>query len=390
MSDDRERVGVLHIITLSSWGGAQQVCHDIATHMDKRRYLTEVACAGGGELVERLRERGVVVHEVNSLGRNISVLRDLRAVVELCRLIRKGRYSIVHCHSSKAGMAGRLAAWLAGTPRRYFTAHGWGFYNAQEYGHMRRLLILSERLCARISTKVVCVSESVRRDGVKERIAKEGKFVVIRNGLAPDNAARTKRDFLRNMIGARGGDTVFGMVARLAYPKDPLLFLGAARRVREAHCGAKFVLMGAGPLYAECEEFVKVEGLEESVFLLGFRGDARELLAGLDVFVLCSRFEGLPVTIIEAMFSGLPVIAGNVGGIGELVEHRRNGFLISPNDVDELTEAMIEIIKNPSDRVRMGRESREMAVAYYTVDRMIAGYQSLYEDEECQTDGVCR
>ena len=388
MSDDREKVGVLHIITLSSWGGAQQVCHDIATNIDNRMYSTEVACAPGGELVERLREKGIVVHEVNSLGRKISVLRDLRAVFELYRLIRRGGYSVVHCHSSKAGMAGRLAAWLAGTPQRYFTAHGWGFYNVQEYGYMRRLLILSEKLCARISTRVVCVSERVRQDGLKERIAKEGKFVVIRNGLAPDNASHAKRESLRSMIGASDSDTVFGMVARLAYPKDPLLFLGAAKRVREAYPGAKFVLVGDGPLYAECEEFVRSEGLEGSVFLLGFRGDARELLAGLDAFVLCSRFEGLPVTIIEAMLGGLPVIASDVGGVGELVENRRNGLLIRPNNVDELTEAVIEIIKNPSDRVRMGRASYETAMADYTVAKMIEGYQNLYQ--QGQTDGACR
>lgn len=374
----KEHFKVLHIITLSEIGGAQQVCHDIVTNLEKARYIVEVACAPGGELVPRLKKHNIVVHTVGFLKREISPLNDLRALFALYRIIRKGRYYIVHCHSTKAGLLGRIAAWLAKIPRIYFTVHGWSFYNVGEYGRIRHLLIFFEKILAKLTDMIICVSVNDKIEGIDKKIAYENKFTVIHNGIS-SNQVYTK-ELLRDKIDANESDVILGTVGRLSYQKNPLFFLEIAKQVIKTYKHAKFVLIGDGPLYDDCREFVNINDLGKNVFLLGLRKNAYRFLVDMDVFVLTSRFESLPLTIIEAMFAKLPIIATDVGGIGELVQNERNGFLVSPDNGIELVERMKNLIKDEKKRAKMGKESQKIAIDNYTLDKMIQKYNELYNE----------
>jgi len=369
-------VRVLQIITLSEWGGAQQVCYDLATKLNGKEFNVEVACASGGPLVEKLEKSGIKVHQINSLKRDFSPIQDLKCLFQIYSLIKKGKYQIVHCHSTKAGILGRIAAWLARVPRIYFTVHGWGFYNEQEYGWAQRILILAERLCARLSTKIICVSENDLKQGLLRKIAPREKLMVIRNGVLVENQGRSGE--LRQEIKASEDEIVFGMVARLCAQKNPLLFLEAARQVLEKNKSCHFVLIGDGPLYEECLEFIAKNNLEGKAHLLGFRGDAGLLYPDFDVFVLSSNFEGLPLTIIEAMFAGLPVVATKVSGVPELVFPERNGFLTIPGNPEDLAQKILLLVEDTTLRKRMGQESRKIAESLFTLDRMIEEYSNLY------------
>jgi len=373
----KEHFKVLHIITLSEIGGAQQVCHDIVTNLEKTQYTIEVACAPGGELISRLKKHNIVVHIVDFLKREISPLNDLKALFVLYRIIRKGRYDIVHCHSTKAGLLGRIAAWLAKTPRIYFTVHGWSFYNVGEYGRIKHLLIFFEKILAKLTDMIICVSINDKIEGMNKKIAYENKFTVIHNGISSSQAYT--KGILRDEIDANEIDVIFGLVARLAYPKNPLFLLKVAKQITKSYKQAKFVLIGDGPLYDECREFVNINNLGENVFLLGLRKNARSFLIDMDVFVLTSQFESLPLTIIEAMFAKLPIIATNVGGVSELVQNERNGFLVSPNNGIELAERMKDLIRNAEKRTQMGKESQKIAIDNYTLDKMIQKYDKLYQ-----------
>lgn len=174
---------ILHIITLSKWGGAQRVCYDVVTNLNRDKFLVEVACKPAGILVEKLREKGIKVYEIPSFRREICLIEDLKTLFSLYKLIKEKKYDIVHCHSTKAGFLGRVAAKLAGVKKNYFTVHGWGFYNKQEYGWATKLLIFLEKVAARCSTKIICVSENDKNEGIKNKIAKENKFLIIRNGI---------------------------------------------------------------------------------------------------------------------------------------------------------------------------------------------------------------
>lgn len=374
----KEHFKILHIITLSEIGGAQQVCLDIVTNLEKARYTIEVACAPGGELISRLKKHNIVVHTVGFLKREISPLNDLKALFVLYRIIRKGGYYIVHCHSTKAGLLGRIVAWLAKTPRIYFTVHGWSFYNVAEYGRIKNILIFFEKMLAKLTDVIICVSINDKIEGISKKIAYENKFTVIHNGIS--SSQTYTKGILRNEIDANEFDVIFGLVARLAYPKNPLLFLKAAKQIIKSYNQAKFVLIGDGSLYDECREFVNVNDLGKNIFLLGLRKNARRFLVDMNIFVLTSQFEGLPLTIIEAMFAKLPIIATDVGGIGELVQNERNGFLVSSDNSVELAERMKALIRDAEKRTKMGKESQKIAVDNYTLDEMVRKYDELYSE----------
>lgn len=369
---------ILHIITLSQWGGAQRVCFDLVTNLPKDKFLVEVACGPGGILVEKLKKKGIKIYEISSFRRDFSPLNDFKTLFSLYRLIKKNKYDIVHCHSTKAGFLGRMAAKLAGVKKIYFTVHGWGFYNIKEYGWAQWFLIFLEKLCAKFSTKIICVSEKVKEDGLKREIAQESKFLVIKNGIS--FKVKEEREKMRKRLNIKEDEVVVGMVGRLAYQKDPLLFLKVAIEVQKEFPQTKFILIGGGPLYQDCQNFIKENNLN-NILLLGEKkpGETRELLLAFDIFVLTSKFEGLPITIIEAMFAKLPIVASDVGGVRELVKNGENGFLIEPENIEDFKEKISYLIKNPSKRKEMGKENFNVAKENFNLEKMIRNYSQLYE-----------
>ncbi|MDD4990287.1 MAG: glycosyltransferase family 4 protein [Candidatus Pacebacteria bacterium] len=373
-----DRIKILQIITLSEWGGAQRVVFDLADNLNKNEFQVEVACGGGGLLVEKLRARNIKVYEILNLKRELSFIDDVKAFFALKKLIKKEKYDIVHCHSAKAGILGRWAAKSAGVRNIYYTVHSWSFYNKEEFGITAKLFIGLEKLFSRHTKKIVCVANKVMADGILRKIAKSEKFLAIPNGI--DFNVENKRDEIRTGYGIRITDIVFGMVARLAYPKDPLLFLQLAKEILKEADNAKFVLVGDGPLMQKCQEFIKQENLQEALLLLGEKTplETRELFFAFDVFLLLSKFEGMPITVLEAMFAGLPIIASNVGGIGELIEKEKGGFLIRHSDKEALKEKMLYLIKNPQVRKQMGEYNFQKAREDFTLEKMVRAYEELY------------
>lgn len=376
------RIKVLLIVTLSELGGAQKVVYHIAAGLPPEQFEVTVACAPGGELVNWLRNlpRGVQVMEISGLKRNISLWDDLKAFKKLYALIKKGAFDIVHCHSSKAGVLGRLAAYIAGTPKIFFTAHGWGI-NEYQSRPVRFFYTWAERLAGVVSTGVVCVSESDLLKGRNLRLAANDKLKVIYNGMPEP---RPKEGVLRGELNIRKEDIVIGSVARLAPQKDPLFLLEVAGRMitspdnNQDRGRVYFVIIGDGPLRSRCEEFVNLKNLQGSVFLMGAREDAAELLRDFDVFVLFSRWEGLPLTIIEAMLAGLPVVASAVGGVSEMVVDQKTGLLINASDGRAAVQALRELAADRERRLSMGEAGRRRAVELFSINEMVNKYRELY------------
>lgn len=376
------RVKLLLVITLSELGGAQKVVYHIAAGLPPEEFEITVACSPGGELVNWLRDltQNIDIIEIPEFKRNISPLNDLKALWKLYSLMKKKGFDLVHCHSSKAGILGRLAAWLAGVPKIFFTVHGWGINEYQSWP-VHFLYTWAERLAGAVSTKVICVSESDFLKGQNLRLVANGKLSVIYNGV-PES--QRKEGALRGELNIKREDIIIGTVARLAQQKDPLFLLELAERMVKhlsndsGEVRLYFVLIGEGPLRAKCEKFVNSNGLSKRVFLLGAREDAAELVRDFDVFVLFSRWEGLPLTIIEAMLAGRPVVANAVGGVGELVVHQKTGYLINNLNVCEAEKALWDLISNGDNRISMGEAGRQRALDLFSMDKMINKYRELY------------
>lgn len=366
---------VLHVVTLSEWGGAQHIVYLLAKYL-RSEYEITVACAPGGLLVDRLRAEGIRVIEIPDLCRNPHPIKDLRALWRLYRLMRAERFDIVHTHSTKAGLLGRLAARLAGVPIILFTAHGWAFSEGRSWP-WRWLLAQVERLPALFSTKIICVSEHDLQLALQFRVAPSEKLTVIYNGIDPSPFASLpdKRE-LRRELGFSPSETIITMVGRLAPPKDFDTLFTACEQL--AVWGWKLLIVGDGLLRSRLARAIEAQDLQHRVLLLGERGDVPRILKASDIFVLSSRWEGLPLVVIEAMLAGLPVIATCVGGLPELVKDGVTGILVPPRDPTALHHALGQLLSDEKLCQRLGIAGQRRALERFTVERLIAQVRDLY------------
>ena len=361
MQDRKPRL--LMLITLSELGGAQTAVALLLPGLVGQFEVT-LAARGSGPLRDAAEAAGVRYVELRHVRRAIDPWHDTLALVELIRLCRKVRPQIVHVHSSKMGVLGRLAAWLAGVPVRILTVHGWSF--AAYNGLARSLFLRIERLMRPLTTTVVCVAEATRQEGLAARTCDPQRTVVIHNAVAVRSFRPTSR---------RGGTVEVVGVGRFAYPKDFTTLLDALTLVA-APCHVR--LAGDGPALPAVAAALTRNGLSHRVELLGARDDIPDLLARSDVFVLSSRSEGFPVSVLEAMAAGLPVVATDVGGVGEAVEDGETGFLVPAADSEALARALERLLVDGELRRRLGAAGRARALGLFDVSRYRAAYEELY------------
>lgn len=362
---------ILHIITRSEWGGAQRIVELLATRSEAD---ADVLCAPDGPLVERLERFDIPVYERSSLVRQPSPTKDAKALASITKLLRTEDYDVVHCHSTKAGLIGRVAAAIAQVPV-VFTVHGWGFYNT-EINSLRPAIAGIERLLAAITDTIVCVSQNDYEQGRKRGILSSDQDMVIRNGIPP--VTPSEGPSVRETFGIHPETVVIGSLGRLAEQKDPLSILQTGNTLAGSGLDVATILIGDGPLRKECERFAT--NSEATLHVAGFREDALRLLAGFDIFLLPSRFEGLPLTVLEAMHLGVPVIAYDVGGVAEAIIDEKTGKIIEPGNFDEFIESTKALLQNGERRQELGKSAHEHAKKKFCAKRMIRDYDMVYEE----------
>jgi len=377
------RVHVLHVITRLIVGGAQENTMLTAALLDPSRYAVDVVSGPQtgpeGSLIPEVRARGVHLTILPSLVREVNPVKDAVALVALIRLIRRGRYDVVHTHSSKAGILGRWAACLAGVPIIVHTVHGWGHHDRQHF-LVRRLYVLLERATQRITDKLIAVSPRNVEKGLADGIATPEKYVTIRSGIELDRfrSPSRPREALRAELGIPQGSPVVGTVTRLSPQKAPLDFVDAASRVVAQRQEAHFVIVGDGPLRADVEARVTVLGLTERVHLTGLRRDVPDLMHSFDIFALSSLWEGLPRVLPQAMAAGLPIVATAVDGNAEAVTNGVNGFLTPPGDPQAMAVALLRLLQDPTLAGRMGEAGRARTDEF-GARKMVCDIAALYD-----------
>jgi glycosyltransferase involved in cell wall biosynthesis len=329
-----------------------------------------VVCGPGERLRDSLREADVSVTVEPGLRSAPQPVTDIRVLHSLTETVSAVDPDVVHCHSTKAGALGRLAAFRASIPA-VFTVHGWGFYNASP--PLSHAIVLGERVLAGRTAGVVCVSDNDYEHGVEREIVDSSSARVIRNGVpAVETPDRT------HLAAELSHPTtpIIGTLGRLAHQKNPLATLRVVRALDDRGVQTTGVLIGSGPLLEPCRGFSTRHDLD--IHLLGYRADAHELLAGLDVFVLPSHFEGLPLTVLEAMHRAVPVVAYDVGGVAEAVVDGETGFVVPPGDEEALVDQVRRLVEDPDRRATMGTNARERARREFTADRMCDEYETVY------------
>lgn len=377
-----KRIRIAHLQLLPLMSGVQRVSLDELTRLDRSRFEPFVICKETGPFTEALERAGIPFFCVPELVREISPRQDWLALRKLTRLFRAQRFDIVHTHSSKTGILGRLAGRLAGVPVLMHTVHGYAFPAARN-AFQSWLYLTLEWLGARITDALVLLKQD-DLDLARARLhVAEDRLHLVPNGVDVERYA-PRIDAARSLIrqeqlGINDGCVAIGMVGRLWQQKNPDCFVRAAiSLLRSGQVQARFFLIGDGELRAGLEACIREAGFADSIRILGWRNDVEELLAGLDVFVLPSRWEGLSLAILEAKSAGLPVVVSDIPGNRDLVREGIDGYIFSPDNDEDLAAKLESLIADAGLRRRLGASGRNKVLRKFTLIERVKKMECLY------------
>ncbi len=387
MTKKREKnsIPILHPITRLIVGGAQENTMYTAVMLNKDRYQVDIVSGpqtgSEGSLIEETRQRGASLIILPELVREINPWKDFLATWKLCRMMKAGQYIIVHTHSSKAGILGRLAARLAGVPIIVHTVHGWSFHDHMN-ARLRWVYVMMEKLAASISDMMIVVTERDIQKGLNEGIGRPDLYRLIRSAipLADFDPERVDRTTIRQELGIPLNVPVLGNVGRFSPQKNPLDWVRVAAKVAQAIPACHFLLVGDGPLRGEVERQLKTDGLENHFILTGIRRDIPRMMSAMDVFLLTSLWEGLPRVIPQAMSMGVPVVANRADGTIEAIHQGETGYLSDPGNLDEMTEYCIKLLSEKEYRKEISRKGQIFAKNEFGLKHMISQIEELYEN----------
>lgn len=380
-----DKIRIIRVIGRLNVGGPSIHVVNLHRGLDPTRFEQLLVCgqasAGEGSMLPYAFAHGVCPYVIPEMVTAFSLTtRDFRALARLWSVMRYYQPHIVHTHTAKAGLLGRLAARLAGVPIVVHTFHGHvlrGYYGPVKNLLLRRL----EQSLAWASDRLVTVSAEVKSDLIAFGVADEEEISVIPLGfdLEPFLNCRHDRGGFRTELGLTNENKVIGIVGRMFPIKNHRLFLDCAARVSAEEPSARFVMVGDGDLRHALEQQALELGIADRVVFTGWRTDLPRIYADLDLLMVSSDNEGTPVSAIEAMASGCPVVATRVGGLPDLIVDCRTGRLVAPKDAEALASATIEILRNPELAHEIAINARDSARRRFAMNRLIGDVERLYD-----------
>ena len=376
---------VIHIITMLEMGGAQSNTLFTVEHLDRDKFEVGLISGPGGILDDSARKiKNLKLEFVSNLVRPISPFKDFLCLLNLIKILKREKPDIVHTHSSKAGILGRLAARAAQVPLIIHSIHGFGFNPYQKF-FVRWLFIFLEKFIAKFTHVLIAVSQENIEQGLRLRIGGGGQreqYVLIRSGVDIESirsqAQAADLPALRKSFNISANAPVVLSAGPFKLQKDPVSFIEMAGRVLQEVPNAVFLWSGDGELRPQVEAKIRSLKIENSLRLLGWRQDIPTLLALCDVFVLTSLWEGLPRAAVEALILGKPVAAFAVDGIPEVVREGENGFLLKSGDLEGLSQKIALLLKDAALRKRLGESALKTINNSFDIHSMVKSQEKVY------------
>jgi glycosyltransferase involved in cell wall biosynthesis len=384
--EEAKPVRVLHIITRMIVGGAQENTLLSVVGLDAMPEY-EVTLASGidrgreGELLSHAREqcRLIVVPE---MGRSINPLSDVAAFWKLYRLIKEGRYHIVHTHSSKAGVLGRLAAWLAGTPIIVHTLHSLVFHDYQPW-LVNRAWWLAKKMCAPVTDFYISVSQVIVDKAIAAGIAPPEKFRTIYSGMELDWFLNAEFDSnkVKKEFGIPLDAPVVGKVARLFPLKGHDQLMDAAPEIVRRVPTVRFFLIGDGVLLEHLQERAKGYGILDNFVFAGLIDRERipEMISAMDVVVHTSLREGLARVLPQSLAMGKPCVSFDIDGAPEVVMDDKTGYLVKAFDSKTLADRIVQLLEDAELRGKLGENGRRHVDPNFRAEKMVADISDVYQ-----------
>ncbi len=365
-------------------GGTRRHIRELASGLSSMGHDTTAVCSAVRdptfrEDMDSMRGAGAEVIEL-PMRRRPSPWADLKHLFFLYRLLGRMRFDVIHTHSSKAGVLGRAAAMLRPGPALVHTPHTFAFSFKGHFNPVNRMFYLGiERFLGRQTGRIINVSESEREEALRLRIARPERLVKVENGIDPwpyrwaeppdpENSLFMGREFFPRI----------GTVGLLNAAKGHDTLVRAFSMLQSRFPDAGLAIVGEGALRNRLEALVSKLGVEDSVFITGYRRDVPSLLKELDLFVLPSRWEGMPYVLMEAMASGMPAVATDVNGSRDIMEHGKTGLVVPRDDPGALASACGEIIADRDEAAAMAGEGLRRVMERFTLQSMLERTVDVY------------
>jgi glycosyltransferase involved in cell wall biosynthesis len=365
---------ILHLISSGGLFGAERVAVELSKSLKKAYHCEPVL----GVIRNAYNPHEEILEEAKSSGILYAVFScrsqlDLKLAFSIRKFIKKNRIDIIHCHGYKSNFYGLLAS--KGQVPSVTTNHNWltAHWKLKTYCFLDSLWI-------RFFDRIVAVSNEVKKDMLRYKIP-EKKISVIDNGIALERFEKVvETNNIRDQLGFDGKIRIIGTIGSLGIEKGHIYLLEAASQILEIVKDLRFLIIGDGPLRKSLAEKSEKLGIEKQVIFMGQRKDIPELLMAMDIFVLPSIKEGLPIALLEAMAAKRPVVATRVGAIPKVIENRDIGVLVEPKDTIGLRDAIMSLLNDPERMSLLARGGFDRIYTDFSSDKMGKHYLKLYEE----------
>ena len=370
------QVKVMQIIARMNVGGPAVIVAELMRGLDKSAFdqilVTGYCDENEADYLDTV-ATDIKATRIAGLGRSVSLLADLKAFFGLVSLIRKFKPDVIHTHTAKAGVLGRLASLLAGRGAvRVHTFHGHllhGYFSTA----LTKLVILIEKFFAARTSVLIAIGSKVRDDLVAAGIGRAEKYRVFFPGLpAPKAIAKATA---QSALGISADTLYITFVGRLTQIKRPDRLLDVAAECKVRGLDLRFLVAGEGELFEGSKSRCQREQLNVTFF--GWRNDIDQIFAASDIAILTSDNEGIPLTLIQAAQAGLPIVATSVGSISDIVINESTGYL-TQTTAPAMADAIEKLVRDAQLRKMMGEAGKARAAQYFSLDRMIKDHADLY------------
>jgi len=367
---------ILEVLGGGAWGGGSVVVMAIVRALIERGDEVWVVSLDD-ENSERFASIGAKIvrspfwlHPINPL--------DILPFLQLFFLCRREKFDLVDTHTSKGGILGRFAARLAGVPYIIHHAHGFAFKESNR-PLVRKLFLALERWAARACDAIISVSEEHRSTAITEGVAAPDHIRTVINGIDLRLFESPNRAEARRQLNANPDHLLIGVANRLAPVKAIEYAVRAMPAVVKKFPNARMVIIGEGPSEADLRREAAESGVADHIVFTGFRRNVPELLAAFDVVVQPSRWEGLSISLLESMAAGKPVVACDVQGNRDVLDHGRNGLMVPPQDPEALASAIVRLLSDSNFAGQLGRNAAQDCRERFSQQRMVEQTLAIYD-----------
>lgn len=365
---------ILYIIENTSFGGGERAFAQVINGLDKEKYEVYVACGNNELFIEKIKNKTKV------FTLNLSNRFNPTIISKLTKIMKTEKIQIIHSQGARADFFARISAKLSKVPLVISTiAMPVEGFNVNWM--KKTIYIALDRFTEKFVHKFIVVSEVLRERLIKiHKIAPE-KIIVIPNGVEIEeyNPDRIDSFKIRNELNLDNNTCIIGTIGRLVWQKGLEYFIESAKFVLEVFSNAKFLIVGEGELKNKLENLTKQLKLNNNILFLGFRKDISEILGNLDIFVLPSIREGMPIITLEAMAMAKPIVASNIEGVREQIINDKTGVLVPAKNPKALAEAIISLIKDKEKAKNIGNNAREIVKEKFIVEKMVKEHEKLYQ-----------